>query len=1005
MTPLRRVAAPLRLAWVRVRTSPGAAALGALGIAAAAAMLAGVLGASLVARDRSLARALGGVPAAQRAVRAAWFGVPGPGGPAWRELDAEARSALAPLGTPARVVLFRQSTVAGRFVGIAGADDVGRRVRLRSGRLPRACRPAHCEVLLLGGRGVLPDAPGLRLVVVGRAILSDATLFGGSVAPDENAEAELSPLVRRARAYHQPPPPPFVLAEGVEGLVAAPPLARLFRSYAWVVPLRRGTVRAWDVDRFAADVDRARADLGAASSGFDVTAPVEEVRAAERSGRVSARRLLVVGGEAAGLLLAFAALAAAGARRDLGRWRDRLGWSGAARWQVELLGAAGAAATAVVGVALGWVVGATAAGVLARREHVPALEVVRRSALSREALLAAAAVAVAAAVVIALAQRPRGDDRGGLRPLDVAAVGALAALAVGLLRGEADASRVGTGGTGVFLLVLPGLAAFAAGAAAARIVPPLLGALARRTPPRRVSLRLALLALGRRSGSAGIAAGFLVVSLGLALFAVAYRSTLLAGQHDQAAYALPLDLRVREDLGRLVPVTEAVPLARFRALGRDLDVQPVARVAASVPGSGGVTLLGIDRRALPGLDGWRADFADASPERLAALLAGGGRPPGAPIPTDGRTLEVDARGSGLLLTAIVLRPDGRGVVVDLGPIGGRPLRAALPPAARGARLVRLVVRPATRVLERGADSGRALEGSFRLARVAVDGAPLDLGSWAGAGGLELRDGLVRYAITDRETALLRPPEPAPPPALATPAVAERASSDGTLTLRVAGEDLRLRVVAAPRRVPGVSGGAVVVDRDALVAAAPPGAAAVSEVWLGTPDEARAEAVAARLRRAPFDVLAVDSRATLARRLSTDPLAEVTLATLVAAALVALGLAVVGLVLLVLGDARDERAELLDLEAQGAEPAQLRRQLRLRAALLATAGVVVGAAVGAVLAALVVDLVAVTANAGTPEPPLRLALDPALLAAGGVALALVLVAAVGAASARAVGGAR
>jgi hypothetical protein len=206
-------------------------------------------------------------------------------------------------------------------------------------------------------------------------------------------------------------------------------------------------------------------------------------------------------------------------------------------------------------------------------------------------------------------------------------------------------------------------------------------------------------------------------------------------------------------------------------------------------------------------------------------------------------------------------------------------------------------------------------------------------------------------------------------------------------------------------MPGLTGEFVVLDRDALLAAAPPGAAPVTEVWLGADDPVRSDAVRQRLLRPPFDVLAVDSRTALARRLSTDPLAEVTLATLLAAALVALALAVAGLVLLVLGDARDERAELLDLEAQGAEPAQLRRQLRLRAGLLAGAGVVLGAIAGAVLAVLVVDLVAVTANAGTPEPPLRLSLDPVLLVAGGAVLALVLAAAVGAASARAVGGTR
>jgi hypothetical protein len=631
--------------------------------------------------------------------------------------------------------------------------------------------------------------------------------------------------------------------------------------------------------------------------------------------------------------------------------------------------------------------------------------VVTRGLLSTDALVAALALAAAAAVVIVLAQRPPGRAGGRLRPLDVAALGATAALLVGALRGEADASQVGRDGTGVFLLLLPGLATFAAGALAARLVPPVLGALAARVPARRVTVRLALLALGRGSAFAAVAVGFLVVSLGLALFAATYRSTLLEGQRDQAAFALPLDLRVREDLGHLVAPTEAAPVAAYRDLGSGLRVEPVARVAASTSSLGGLELVGIDAAAIRALSGWRDDFSQRSPRELGRLLAVSAQPAGAQIPDDARRLRVDANGTGVKLTLVAQRDDGRGVVLDLGRLRDGPLSVAVPVEARGARLVRLVVRPTTRVLERGADSGRALLGAFRLNGVEADGRPLDVASWVGQGGLEHDGTTVRYALTDRETALLRPPPSDPPPALATPAAAAAADSDGTLTLRVAGDAVRVRVAAVADRIPGTRGDAVVVDRTALQAEAPPGAAAVSELWIGARDAAAADAAEARLRRPPFDVLAVDSRADLAQRLETDPLAEVTLATLVAAALVALALAVAGLVLLVLGDARDEREELLDLEAQGAEPRMLRRQLRVRAAILAGAGLVFALAVGAVLAALVVDLVAVTANAGTPVPPLRLVLEPVPLAAGLLVLAAAAAAAVSAASTRAVGGAR
>ena len=52
------------------------------------------------------------------------------------------------------------------------------------------------------------------------------------------------------------------------------------------------------------------------SIGFSVQAPVEELRATEKSATLAGRRLLLVGGEAAALLFAFAVLAARSMRRD-----------------------------------------------------------------------------------------------------------------------------------------------------------------------------------------------------------------------------------------------------------------------------------------------------------------------------------------------------------------------------------------------------------------------------------------------------------------------------------------------------------------------------------------------------------------------------------------------------------------------------------------------------------------------------------------------------------------
>jgi hypothetical protein len=143
-----------------------------------------------------------------------------------------------------------------------------------------------------------------------------------------------------------------------------------------------------------------------------------------------------------------------------------------------------------------------------------------------------------------------------------------------------------------------------------------------------------------------------------------------------------------------------------------------------------------------------------------------------------------------------------------------------------------------------------------------------------------------------------------------------------------------------------------------------------------------------LRRPPFAALGVASREATARTLGRDPIARGSLAALAGLGAVALGLALLGLLLVAVGDLRDERGELLDLEAQGSGPRALRRHVRLRSLALVALGLVGGVAAAALLTAVAVDLVAVTASAGVPVPPLRLGLDWPLLA-GSAALYLVL----------------
>ena len=93
------------------------------------------------------------------------------------------------------------------------------------------------------------------------------------------------------------------------------------------------------------------------------------------------------------------------------------------------------------------------------------------------------------------------------------------------------------------------------------------------------------------------------------------------------------------------------------------------------------------------------------------------------------------------------------------------------------------------------------------------------------------------------------------------------------------------------------------------------------------------------------------------------------------------LAAVGLSLTVRADLRDDRGDLYDLEAQGAQPSLLRRVVRVRALVVAIAGLIAGAAAGALLALLVTRVVSVTARATTPDPPLVTVFDARVVGIG------------------------
>ena len=976
------------LALHRLRRRDGGALTAALGIAAASGVLAGILVGGTVAKDRSVAQDVERLPASSRAVRASWFGVPAGAVEGWSKLDRQARAALAPLpaGKPVSIALFRESTIGGVFVGLAAVDGLAPHVLLRTGRLPRACRPSHCEVLRLRGTGRLPDVPGLEVVQVGTGSLRSRQLFGDFLSPTDNAleDAEVAPAFARASRYHLPAPGPLVVAEGVAGLVSSPVVASSYRSYSWVQPLSAGTPRLWEIDRLVGDADRARAGLQASSSSWTVTAPSQELGAAERDATVAGRRLLLVGGEAAALLVAFAVLAAGAMRRDLAAARRRLTWHGGQRWQRALLTATESTAVGFGGAVVGWLVGSAGGAIAAAAADAPVGAVLRESVLSPTGILLGLAVGVVAAVVIAVTVSLQARRRGRVGPLDLAAVAALVAALAILASGSVDAGELAAGGAApVVVLLLPGLLAFAAAVGASRLLPAVGRLLGRRGAE---NVRLAGVSVARAPGAAGIAAAFLALAVGLALLAEAYRSTLATGERDRAAYAVPADIVVREDLRTLVPVLRAAPLSRYASIPGVDAAYPVLRSAASAgPASSisGVTVLGVPGGALRGMPLWRDDWG-TSKRGLAAAVAPHGSTVFRGVVLPGATLRLVVGPSLLSYRATVEERGGSFRVLELGAADRhRPtvLAARLPTSARGGRLVALTLVP-PRIIERGSDAGVALQGTTTVRL--LDGS---LSGWMGENGVTIDGGSTRgalafdYAVTPQRAARLRarqPTDDAPPAVAVTPALAELAGGvGGRLALRIGGEQVPVRVAAVVDRIPGTTGTAVLADLGALstaIDAASPGAADVSELWIDAAPGREAE-VAATLARPPFAALEATSRAALERDAKKDPLGHGTLLALAAAALAALALAAAGLVLAMRADLRDDRGELTDLEAQGATPGLLRRIVATRAALVALVGVAAGTLAGIALAFLVTRVVSVTARADVPEPPLATTIGP------------------------------
>jgi hypothetical protein len=977
------------LAAARGRRRPARWLLPALGIALAAAFVAGVAAQSQIAGDQSARSVLAGVSPLDSQVRVTWQGPVSPG------VTNQALALLRGLGlgSPTEVLLMNPVRLDGVVVRPAAIGSLGRWL---PGALPGRlgpCRPQSCPMLLVGG-GPPPAVPsaltaaGVDIQVAGSSPLRSAVPLG------------FAPATAGAG--------PVLVTWDVAGLDALPGLSGLYRTHSWLAPLTTAGLRWWQLAGVEDRLQRAQARLLLTGSQFSLSAPFTELDQARAEAGVAPQRLLVAGGGALTALALFIVLAGGGLRRDERAELDRLRHAGARPGQCVLFVATESGWLSAAALGAGAVAGIGVAALLASSQGEPAGAIVLHAVITPAGLIALGAGWLAATVLLGtLVLVP------GTRLTDLLAVAAAAALVAAL--------AAGTGSDQALALLLAPLCCAAAGVVTFRVARLVLrGAerVARRGP---VLPRLALLNLARSPGVTALAIAFLAVATGLGGFALAYGSTLTRSAADQAADQVPLDVLVSPGPDFHTPL-EVAPLPRWQALASGA-VLPVRRTDANYTAGGGtvtVPALGIPAGGLTAIHGWRQSDGSASLATLARRLepAGPVRVPGPALPAGAQWLSLRASAQDVAVTVIADLRDPQGAIrqVTFGTASATAavLRVRVPPGTWELEALELDEPTGLAITnghQNGENAGAATQATARVALGPLSvlpargpALPVPLGAWRGVGAAATTGSATTGPATGGPTAIvafsasgtpgvLRPAQPTdthPVPVLTDPQTAAAAGPDGRIALTADGLPVVARVVGVLSRFPTLAGqaGFVVADEATLAAALDaqlPGQGRPDELWISTAHPAQLRAA---LGSGALAQLGSSFRGDIDQQLRDAPVARGVLGTLVAATALSALLAVLGLLTALLGGAADARASV-DLSEQGVGPQGLRAELRVRFALASVLGVIAGLGLAVLLTRLAVASVRAAGTVADPSPPVVTVVPWAELAAWGAGTLAVL----------------
>jgi hypothetical protein len=968
----------------RVRARPLSSLALVLALAAAGALLGWSSLTAATSQEQSVRVRMNALTPGDRSFQVVYFTVP-PESDVRAQTVRDVAASFADVAMPAHRIRISHSIEPGdpRGTRIVLPDDLESDVVVDRGRLPATCGPRICETLALTGDARVGTrlrlSPETTAVVVGRGSLRPGLLR-------DRSELERRALLVRSLSD----PLQAVVAEHGSTVITTAELDPK-RVHAFAVPRLQ--------ERFRVAIAR----LESGDSLVRATAPIGVLRDLAERGTVARERLLIVAGEGAALIVAFAAFLAIARRREAELVDDQLTSLGAARGQALTARAAEVVIPGMLGTLLALVGIWLAALVVAHHRGLP-FEFVR-TALPFGTTLAMVGVGLGGALLLVASLTPRGRPRFGVGALELAA-----AVALGLIvwqmtaTGALSPDQVARNGNAPVVLLAPALVFFAAGVVLLRLVPAALrlGARAGRRSP---FVRLAFVTAARNPAHAAAATTFLAVALGSSLFSLNYRATIDRQARDQAQFTVGANWRVT---GRGL---DAVGFERSApALRLDGAVNEAYPSGAQLP----VRVLALPAARIAEVAGWRSSFSDLSRSEIARRL----RPTpvrltGPALARDARALRVWGRAQTDYPRLIVLHfllPNQRFVHLRLGQVWRhwQLLRVPVLSSLRGARLVGVQYEPSFVPISFQYDPQGFVDlGSIEQQRPGGWSSLPSIGMWNptvapdGTSGdlfpqwfrdAPVAEG-VRFEISGTRLPLVHPPtglqEPLSgfqtgtlPTLVGGPVDAQ--SVDGLLTLVVAGKAVPVHVIGTAQLFPSIVNRPhdfVVVDYDTLFAALnadQPGIVVPSEAWSF---ESRRPAAAA-LGAGPME-----------KRLRGDPLAAGTRRVLGVVGVLAALLGFVGLVLATRSALASERLVLAEYEALGVAPRTLRRSAQLRIGAVSALGIVAGLVGGVLGVRLIAAFVAVTGTARRPLPPI---VSVVAWAAGALVLAALIAATLAAA---------